>query len=142
MKVKDMMNSNVISITPDTSISAAARMLSRYNIGSMPVCSIDGRLRGIVTDRDIVLRCIAAEVPPEQTKVRDIMTRAVVTVSPESDMREAAALMAKDQVRRLPVVEHGTVVGMLALGDIARSHSFDTEASAALSEISSNIRNL
>ncbi|NMA24231.1 MAG: CBS domain-containing protein [Clostridiales bacterium] len=140
MLVSELMTDNVISISPDEPASLAARLLYRHNIGSVPVCTEDGRLRGIVTDRDIVLRCVAAENDPETTPVREIMSRGLVTVSPTDDVREAARKMAQSQVRRLPVVDSGRLVGMLSLGDMAKTHSFDMEASKALSEISSNVR--
>ncbi|MDR0671517.1 MAG: CBS domain-containing protein [Oscillospiraceae bacterium] len=140
MLVSELMSSHVISVLPDETASSAARLLDRHNIGALPVCARDGRLYGIVTDRDIVLRCVAAESDPEQTRVREIMSRGVVGVAPGEDVREATRLMAERQVRRLPVVEDGRVVGMLALGDLARRHQFDMEASKALSEISANLR--
>jgi CBS domain-containing protein len=140
MQVKDLMSSGVVSISPEETASLAARLLSRHNVGSLPVCSSDGSLHGIITDRDIVLRCIAAENPPDRTPVRDIMTSGVVTVSPGDDLREASRLMAEKQVRRLPVVDEGRVVGMLSLGDLAKTREFDMEASKALSEISTNIK--
>ena len=139
MKVRELMNPHVVSLATTDSTALAARLLSRHNVGSVPVCTTDGRLRGIVTDRDIVLRCVAAEDDPAQTPVRDIMTRSCVTVSPNADCREAARLMSAQQVRRLPVVEEGEVVGMLSLGDLAKCHRFDMEAAQALSEISENI---
>lgn len=142
MQVKDLMSSGVITITPDENASLAARLLARHNIGALPVCTSEGSLRGILTDRDIVLRCIAAESQPENTLVRDIMTKNVVSVSPEDDLREATRLMASEQIRRLPVVENGAIVGMLSLGDLAKTQMFDMEASKALSEISSNIKKL
>ena len=74
MQVRDLMSSSVVSIAPDESVALAARLLSRHNIGSLPVCGADGRLRGIVTDRDIVLRCVAAEENPANTPVREIMS--------------------------------------------------------------------
>ena len=139
MVVKDLMNPNVVSVDPTSSASMASRLLSRHNVGALPVCSEDQKLRGVVTDRDIVLRCIAAEEDPAQTMVRDIMTRNCTTVSPGADCREATRLMSAHQVRRLPVVDQGKVVGMISLGDLAKSHSFDMEAAQALSEISENI---
>ena len=139
MQVRDLMNPSVVTVSVNDSTALAARLLSRHNIGSLPVCSPDGRLRGIVTDRDIVLRCIAVEDDPAQTPVRDVMTRGCFTVGPDEDCREATRLMAARQVRRLPVVQQGQVVGILSLGDLARNHSYDTEASMALSEISENI---
>lgn len=143
MRVSELMNGNVVSITPDETAALAARLLTRHNVGSLPVCSMDGRLKGILTDRDIVLRCVASESDPQTTKVREIMTRGVKTVSPDDDVRAASHIMAHDQIRRLPVVDGGgKVVGMLSLGDMARTHAFDTEASKALSEISTNVKKM
>ena len=139
MQVKDLMNPSVITIEPGSSASLAARLISRHNVGSRPVCGDDRRLRGVVTDRDIVLRCIAAEEDPAQTPVRDIMTRSCATVSPQDDCREATRLMALHQVRRLPVVEGGKLVGVISLGDVARSGRFDMEAAQTLCEISENV---
>ena len=139
MEVKELMNPSVISIEPTSSAALAARLISRHNVGVLPVCGTDRRLRGVVTDRDIVLRCVAAEEDPAQTMVRDIMTRNCVTVSPGDDCREASRLMSAQQVRRLPVVESGKLVGMISLADLARSRRFDMEAAQALCEISENI---
>lgn len=139
MQVKDLMNPSVVTIEPTSSASLAARLISRHNVGALPVCGSDGRLRGVVTDRDIVLRCIAAEEDPAQTMVRDIMTRNCATVSPGDDCREASRVMSTQQVRRLPVVDQGKVVGIIALADLARSGRYDMEAAQALTEISENI---
>ena len=139
MEVRDLMNPSVVSIEPTSSAALAARLISRHNVGALPVCSGDRRLRGVVTDRDIVLRCVAAEEDPAQTMVRDIMTRNCATVAPGDDCREASRVMSVQQVRRLPVVEDGKVVGMISLGDLARSHRYDMEAAQALREISENV---
>lgn len=139
MQVKDLMNPSVVTIEPGSSAALAARLISRHNVGALPVCGDDRRLRGVVTDRDIVLRCIAAEEDPAQTPVRDIMTRSCTTVSPGDDCREATRLMSQHQVRRLPVVENGKLVGVISLADVARSGRFDMEAAQALCEISENI---
>ena len=105
MEIKDLMNPSVVTIEPTASAALAARLLSRHNVGSLPVCGEDRRLRGMVTDRDIVLRCVAAEEDPAQTLVRDIMTRGCASISPHEDCRAATLLMARQQIRRLPVVE-------------------------------------
>ena len=139
MQVRDLMNPNVVTVEPGSSAALAARLISRHNVGSLPVCGEDRRLRGVVTDRDIVLRCVAAEEDPAHTPVRDIMTRGCATVSPGADCREAPRLMSLHQVRRLPVVEEGRLVGMISLSDLARSGRFDLEAAQALCEISENI---
>ncbi len=142
MKVKDLFTPNVITVSPDESVSLAGRMLARHNVGSLPVCSEDGVVRGIVTDRDIVLRCIATEDDPQQTPVKQIMSKHICYVTPEQDIKEAMQVMAEEQVRRLPVLEDGKLTAMLSLADLARSHACDMEASKALSEISENIRRL
>ena len=139
MEIKELMSPSVVTVEPGASAALAARLLSRHNVGALPVCGEDRRLRGMVTDRDIVLRCVAAEEDPAQTPVRDIMTRGCATVSPGDDCREATRLMSLHQVRRLPVVERGRLVGVISLGDVARSGRFDMEAAQALSEISENI---
>jgi CBS domain-containing protein len=140
MLVSELMSNNLITISPDEPASLAARLLYRHNIGSVPVCTEDGKLKGVVTDRDIVMRCVAAENDPETTPVREIMTRGLITVSPKDDVRVAARQMAESQVRRLPVVESGKLVGYLSIGDLAKTHMYDMEASKALSEISLNLR--
>ena len=142
MQVRDIMNPSVVSIMPDESAALAARLLSRHNLGSIPVCGEEGGLRGIITDRDIVLRCVAAEEDPAQTQVKDIMTRNCATVAPADDAREAARIMAAKQVRRLPVLDNGKVVGMVALGDLAVCHQYDMETGKALSEISENVHRM
>jgi CBS domain-containing protein len=139
MKVCDLMCDHVISVSADEPVSAAARILKQQNIGSVPVCGEDGKLRGIITDRDIVLRCVATGADAEKLTVRDVMTKGVVTVSPYDDIRAAAHIMADAQVRRLPVCQDGAVVGMLSLGDLATNCGCDMEAASALSDISSNI---
>ena len=140
MRVRDFMSPCVVSIAPEESAALAARLIARHNVGALPVCGADGALRGMVTDRDIVLRCVAAEENPARTRVADIMTRRCAAVSPDEDPRAAARLMAERQVRRLPVVEAGRVVGVVSLGDLARSQRYDWEAGRALSGISHNVR--
>ena len=139
MQVRELMNQSVVSITPGESASLAARLLARHQLGALPVCGEDGGLRGIVTDRDIVTRCVAAETDPHKVPVREIMSRNCAVISPEEDAAEAARLMGAGQVRRLPVLEEGKVVGMVSLGDLAKCRACDMEAAEALSEISENI---
>lgn len=140
MKVCDIMSEKVISIDQNEPVSAAAKLLKRCNIGALPVCDGDHRLRGIVTDRDIVLRCVAADADPKEIKVGEIMSRGIVTASPFDEVSQAAKIMSTDQVRRLPVLDGGRLVGMVTLCDMARDCNCDMEAGEALTEISSNFR--
>ena len=88
------MNPHVVSIDPTESAALAARLLARHNVGSLPVCGSVGQLQGMVTDRDIVLRCVAAEEDPRSVPVRSIMSRRPAVVTPEDDVRQAARLMS------------------------------------------------
>lgn len=134
------MNPCVVSIDPGESAALAARLLARHNVGALPVCSGSGALLGMVTDRDIILRCVAAGEDPAHVPVRTIMTRHPAAVSPDADPRQAARLMSGQQIRRLPVVDNGKVVGMLSLGDLAKCGRWEMEISRALTDISENIR--
>ena len=139
MKIRDVMSSNVIRISPDEPVEVAARMLAQHNIGAMPVCGAGGKLCGVVTDRDLVTRCLAAGKLAGMTKVRDVMSAGVISVSPDMDTGAAAHLMGRQQVRRLPVVEGGKLCGMVSLGDLATHEQSNPDAADALGEISSNI---
>jgi len=139
MKVKDIMTKNIAYINPASTVTEAAQLMQKHNVGSIPVCDQSGVI-GIVTDRDIVVRNVAHGNNPQNTAVRDVMTSKVTTVTPDMDVNDVSNIMAKDQVRRLPVVENNMLVGMVALGDIATDKRFDAEASEALTEISSPSR--
>lgn len=139
MKIRDVMTQNVIRINPEESVAVAARTLAHYNIGALPVCGGDGHICGLVTDRDLVTRCIASGRNPAATPVRDVMTSGVVLAKPDMDAGTAAMLMGRQQVRRLPVVENGRLCGMVSLGDLAGREESIFDATDALAEISSNV---
>ena len=139
MKVREVMTGQVIRIQPEESVAVAARALAHYNIGALPVCGGEGRLAGLVTDRDIVTRCLAAGRLPGTTTVREVMTGRVLSVGPETEASTAAALMGREQVRRLPVVENGKLCGMLSLGDLATCRESAGEAAQALEQIAQNV---
>jgi CBS domain-containing protein len=116
--VRDVMTPGVRTVSPAQSLADAAEVMKGEDVGSVPVVE-EGRLAGIVTDRDIVTRAVAERRDPQTVKVDEIASREVVTVEPEQDLDEALALMARHQVRRLPVVEAGQLFGMLAQADVA-----------------------
>ena len=136
------MNTHLICITPEESVAVAARLMARHNIGVLPVRARDGSLCGIVTDRDLVLRCTALERPATETSVARVMTGRVASVSPMTSGVQAADKMAREQVRRLPVVEGRKLVGMVTLADLCRRDEYTMEAAEALSEITANIKKL
>ena len=139
MKLREMMTGKVIRIRPEEPVGVAARMLAQYNIGALPVCGYDGSLKGLVTDRDIVTRCLAAGRSPSTTAVEEIMTTAVVSARPDMDLELAAGLMGRRQIRRLPVTENGRLCGMLSLGDLAVKPECSLDAGDALTEISEGL---
>lgn len=139
MKVRDIMTQPAIHVAPGESVEVAARTLTQYNIGALPVCNSDGKLCGMVTDRDLVTRCVASGRKPSQTAVRDVMTDKVEQAKPDMDAAVAAHLMGRLQVRRLPVVEDGKLCGMVSLGDLAKREQSIMDAADALSDISENL---
>ena len=139
MKLRDVMTSPVVRIHPEETVAVAARTLTHYNIGILPVCGNDGRLCGLVTDRDIVTRCLASGRSPLNTSVRDVMTTQIVAARPDMEANLAAGMMGREQIRRLPVVENGRLCGMVSLGDLALREETVYDAGDALTEISNSL---
>ena len=139
MKVRDIMTKPAIHISPIESAEVAARTLTQYNICVLPVCGNDGKLCGLVTDRDLVTRCMASGKTPAQTTVREIMTNQITSVQPDMEIGVAAHLMGRQQIRRLPVVENGKLCGMVSLGDLAKREESVMDAADALTDITSNL---
>lgn len=139
MKLKDIMSKSVVKIHAQESVEVAARLLTHYNIGLLPVCDNAGRVLGVVTDRDLVTRCLASNRSPGETKVREVMTNRVVTASGEMETGVAAHLMAREQIRRLPVVEGERLLGMVSVGDLACREEGGYDAAEALEGICANI---
>jgi CBS domain-containing protein len=118
--IRDLMTSNPRTVDPSTLVTEAARVMKQEDVGSVPVVEGD-TLVGIVTDRDIALRVVAEGRDPQSSTVGDIASRELVTVDPQQSLDEALRLMAKHQVRRLPVCEEdGRLVGIVAQADVAR----------------------
>jgi CBS domain-containing protein len=132
--VQEAMTSTPTAITPDTTAQEAARLLKTEDVGSLPIVE-EGRLIGVVTDRDLALRVIA-EARQLDTSVGEIASKDLVTIDPQQSLEEAARLMAEHQVRRLPVVEEdGRLVGMLAQADVAQA-GHDTLTGEVVQKIS------
>ena len=140
MQVSELMSTNIVAVSPDSTAAEAAKTMTRSDVGIVLVCGQNGSLQGVLTDRDIVTRCVAVQSDPVQTKVQDLMTRNVVTISPNEEMKTAADLLSGEQIRRIPVVEGTRVVGMLSLADLVHSDLYDMEAAQALTEITSPTR--
>ena len=139
MKVKDIMNPKPVTVGKEETVAAAARRLAGQNLGALPVCGENGRLCGMVTDRDLVIRCVAAGRNPEQTRVSEVMTGRVISIHPDTDASVAAHQMGREQVRRLPVTDNGQLCGMLGLSDLAVQEENVMDAADALADITRNI---
>jgi CBS domain-containing protein len=123
------------TLGPAMSAADAAGMMAQFDVGVIPVASDEG-LIGLVTDRDIVVRVVAKRRDPTDVPLGEIVTQAVVTVSPDTQLSQARDLMAEHKIRRLPVVKDGALVGILALGDVAIADASKRAVGEALGEVS------
>jgi len=129
------MTSSVDWVTPDTTVIEVAQLMKKDDVGSIPICS-DHRLIGLITDRDIVLKVVATGGNTNNILAKDIMSTDIISVSADQDVHEAANLMSKYQIRRLPVLDADKLVGIVAIGDLAIEKIYMNEAGDALSDIS------
>jgi CBS domain-containing protein len=132
--VRDVMTPSPSTVSADQPAAEAAKLMKQADAGMIPVMD-EGKLLGTVTDRDIVVRIVAEGKDPQSTRVREIASTAVVTVEPDDDLDEALHLMARYQVRRLPVVEDGRLIGVVAQADVAREAD-ERKVGEAVEEIS------
>jgi CBS domain-containing protein len=133
--VKDIMETEIVTVTLKDNVYEVAVKMKQHNVGFIPV--VEGRqLIGVITDRDLVIRGYA-EKHSGSTAVKEVMSdQTVVKISPDTSIDEAAKIMAKNQIRRLPVIENNELVGIVAIGDLATREMTEEEAGQALSEIS------
>lgn len=136
-KVSDIMTPLAVAVPPEASLIEAARSMRQHGIGDVLVMD-DGELRGLVTDRDIVVRAVAAGRDPASTPVRDICSTDVVTAAPSDDADGVVRLMRERAVRRIPVVEGGRPVGVVSIGDMA----LEKDSRSALADISAEPPNV
>ena len=135
MKISEIMTKDVISLSVDDTVEHAAKLMKEHNIGSIPV-NTNEKIVGIITDRDIILRCAAEGKDIKTQKVREIMTSNPVVGDENINVDDAARIMSERQIRRLPIVGNNALVGMVSLGDLAVDPNLRQQATGALSEIS------
>ncbi len=122
MKVNECMCNDVCCVDPNTKLNEVAKLMSEKHIGCIPVCDDNNCICGIVTDRDIILRCVSCEKDAKSTPVSDIMTCDVCTCKKDDEMSNAESKMAQNQIRRLPVCDNQNhVIGILTLGNLAQN---------------------
>lgn len=136
MKIKDVMTETLTCIKLSANVEKAAQLMKELDVGSLPVCNDDQTLVGMVTDRDIVLRSVAMGEDPKKLPVQDIMTVDPLFGDPEMNVDDAVRIMSDNQIRRLPIVDDGQLVGIVSLGDLATKPDLKDEAGDVLSEVS------
>jgi CBS domain-containing protein len=129
--VKEVMTPSPASVASDATVVEAARQMATEDVGSLPVVRGE-KVVGMVTDRDLVIHVLAKDLDPHLVPVSEVCTEGAVTIGPDDELDAALQRMAKDQVRRLPVVESGRLVGILAQADVARTA--DAESTGRLVE--------
>lgn len=127
MKVNECMCENVICAAPDTTVSEIAKLMSEKHVGCIPICEYNKQIVGIVTDRDIALRSVACGKDANTTKASEIMTTDVYKVTTNSDVTDATKLMCDCQVRRIPVTNGNTVIGIITLADLVNNKNISDE---------------
>jgi CBS domain-containing protein len=136
VRVSEAMTADVVTVSPTASLTEAARLMRDADIGPLPVCE-EGRILGVLTDRDITVRAIATGKVPESTRVVDVMSPEVVSCLESDDVRRAAEMMQSAQIRRLVVVDHdGRLAGIVSLGDLALQAGDDDLAGQTLERVS------
>jgi CBS domain-containing protein len=120
-QARDIMHAGAECIGEDDSVAAAAQRMRDLGVGSLPICGADDRLHGILTDRDIVVNCIAEGGDPAQIRVGDLAEKTVFWVDAGADLGEVLHQMEDHQVKRLPVIENHRLVGIISEADLART---------------------
>ena len=127
MKVKECMCNTVACVKPETTASDIAKLMLEKHVGCIPVCDNNQNVVGLITDRDLILRCVACDKDGKQTPASEIMTTKVYTITPEHSIEDASKLMCDCQVRRIPVVDNNTLVGIITVGDLANNNNVTSQ---------------
>jgi len=139
MKAQDIMAKNPTTVTPDTPVREAARLMKDEDVGVLPVVESSGskRLVGLVTDRDIAIRVVAEGRDAVQSRVQDAMSADLKTCKADDDLDEVMDVMSREQVRRIPIVDNrGALVGIVSQADIVREAKSDKKAERTVERIS------
>jgi CBS domain-containing protein len=134
--VRDLMTPDPVTLPASTALSDAARYMRDNKIGDVIVTD-HGKVCGVVTDRDIVVRAVASGLNPDSTELANVCSRTVISLSPSDSTDEAVRLMREHAIRRVPIIEDGIAVGIISLGDLA----LERDPGSALADISGEVGN-
>ncbi len=127
MKISECMCHEKICVKPDATVEEVAKKMKDNHVGCMPICDDNNKVVGLVTDRDVVLRCVACDKDAKTMPISEIMTTNVCTAGPNDDIEEATQKMCNCNVKRIPIVENGCLKGMLTLSDLSTNSPCSNE---------------
>lgn len=131
---RDIMHAGTQCIGEDQTLDEAARMMRDMEVGSLPICGNDEKLHGIITDRDIVIKCVAEGKDPSSCTAAELAQGTVTWVDADTDMTDVVEMMGREQIKRLPVISDHRLVGMISEADLAR-HLDDTQLSTFVEKV-------
>lgn len=130
--LRDVMSTDLLTANPDDTVADAARLMQQGDVGPILVVNESGKLTGLITDRDIVVRVVAMGLDPQETRLGDVASSDLHALAPEDTVDDAVRIMRDESVRRIPVCRDGDVVGIVSIGDLA----LRKDKSSALADIS------
>ncbi|TCT12272.1 CBS domain protein [Natranaerovirga pectinivora] len=139
MLAKEIMTTEIISCCTDTSVKEICKMMESTGVGSILVID-NNTLKGIITDRDIVIRGIASDKDINTLKSSDVMTTKVITATPTDDIDHVIDLMSDYQIKRIPIVDNDKIKGIISLGDMSQTYILEDEAGEVLNDITEKAR--
>ncbi len=139
MKIREIMTTEVATGSRQTNLERLAKMMRDEDVGAIPIVD-DDELAGIITDRDIVVRCVADGRNPAEVTAEEVISAELETVAPDADVEEASRIMAERQLRRLPVVDNGRLIGVVSIGDIAVKQGDERKSGKALRQVSKGVK--
>ena len=137
MEVEDIMVQKVITIDPSATVKEAARLMNRHEIGCLIVVK-QGKVMGIMTERDLLKKVVELGKNPEKTKVHDIMSKHLVVGAPHMEIPDAVRLMLQKKIKKLPIVTEGKIIGLVTLTDIARTTRIEPQMIGVIKELRKN----
>jgi CBS domain-containing protein len=142
MKVQDVMTHDVQTCRPETNLADAAMRMWRGDCGILPVVAADGKIVGVITDRDICMAAATKHRDPANIRVKEVISGKVFGCSPDTDIREALKIMHQKQVRRLPIIsaEDGRLAGILSMNDVALKAKADRKAELSAEDVENTLR--
>lgn len=127
MKARDVMTESIVTIQENENIINCAKLMANHDIGCLPICNKDEEVIGIITDRDIVLRCIATQKDLNNTTVKEIITDEAICCDADDDIEDVEDLMKSYQIKRIPVIEENKIVGIITIHDLVCNEQIDSE---------------